>query len=379
MISTIEVKERILAPLREAANLPIRKKKAKGFFSKFTFDECNFAATQLIAEGKVTHDEFLSRPSLLTLGIIKKLGGSVKNPDLKKKIKCIYWNSRKGIKMRKAQTLALVASEEPQVAPRTENTLVEQTSSIRSKGLIHVKNIVDLVTDCRQQKEGRALKALDATTNVKTVDSDKRRRNLTSTEDELCLCILNERSPDYKITPDEWTQTESEFQEQYVRDDDAPVIDCDGAGWSDGHKTVACADLETAEWLRHTINNLPKDERLSRKAVFFKDLHKFEIRRAWVLVPLPLTTDELFLKLLKKQNPGLSIEGWKIERKSPINKNGQRFVVLMSGESMSFLESREFILNYSVSKIVFNLFRNAEEITVSELDTAFRFESHGQV
>lgn len=144
----------------------------------------------------------------------------------------------------------------------------------------------------------------------------------------------------------------------YANDDDAPVIECDGAGWSHGHKEIACTNEETAEWIRKTINSLPKDDTLSRKAVYADELHLYEIPRGWAWVPLPLSTDEVFLKLLRKQNLGLSIEGWKIISKSPFdkNKNGQRYIILLNRESIAFLKEKNFVLNYSVSKIVINLF-----------------------
>lgn len=127
-----------------------------------------------------------------------------------------------------------------------------------------------------------------------------------------------------------------------------------------GHK---CANAETAEWIRKAINGLPKTDTLSRKVVYANELHRYEIPRGWVWVPLPLITDEIFLKLLGKQNQGLQTNEWKVISKSPYDKekNGQRYILLLSREAIPFLEERSFVLNYSVSKVVINLFRKVAE------------------
>lgn len=154
----------------------------------------------------------------------------------------------------------------------------------------------------------------------------------------------------------------------YASDDDAPVIECDGAGWSHGHKVIACSNVDSAEWIRKTINGLPSADNLARKVVYADELHLYEIPRGWVWVLLPLSTDEIFLKLLKKQNPGLSVEGWKVISKTPIDKdkNGQRYVLLLNRDVISFLEEKKFVLNYSVSKVVINLFRKVSQPTNDE-------------
>lgn len=251
--------------------------------------------------------------------------------------------------------------------------------------IVNDRQLSEFLESCRQEKEEKAaLRVLHASLgdcnledeqnedaaskrkrseDLTIVNTTKKQRNLQATDGKLRLFVLNERGTEFRISQEEWVRTESEFQVCYANDDDAPVLECDGAGWSHGHKIIACTNMETAEWIRKTINSLPREDQLSRKVVHADELHLYEIPRGWVWVPLPLSTDELFLKLLRKQNPGLSTEGWKVISKTPVDKekNGQRYILLLNREAISFLSERNFVLNYSVSKVVINLFRKVAE------------------
>lgn len=249
--------------------------------------------------------------------------------------------------------------------------------------IVNDKQLSDFLTRCKQEKEEiAALRLLNASLNNCSVDDEsipdgkrkrsedvaalnlgKKPKNLQGSQDKLRLYVLNENAPEFRISSEDWLKTESEFQMQYVLDDEAPVIECDGAGWSHGHKMIGCANVETAEWIRKTINSLPKDGNLSRKVIYASELDQFEIPRGWVWVPLPLTTEETFLKLIAKQNHGLPMTGWKVLRKFPYEteKNGQRYSLLLNRDSIKYLEGRNFSLNYSVSKVVINLFKRTQE------------------
>ncbi|XP_073827804.1 uncharacterized protein [Musca autumnalis] len=174
----------------------------------------------------------------------------------------------------------------------------------------------------------------------------------TLTPDSLRVAVIDRAAPEGQIRESRWRLFEERLRDIiFSGDGDSTNTQFGSATLYKGVKVISCENKESLNFLVSTVNGLGSLwEGCELAAVSVDEIPCGRIMSAWV--PPPLVDPARILTILKKQNPNLQTDNWRLISSNP-DQEGLTIRVSIDASGQGYLRQREGKLHFGSGWIRF--------------------------